>query len=66
VFLCTPKLNFRTFKSSELNNIGTKLLHVDSSSNIYPEVGGSRFLQKMVNIYQTTWYHIPEDSNVRG
>jgi hypothetical protein len=26
----------------------------------YPDDGGSRFLQKLLRIYQTTRYHIPE------
>jgi hypothetical protein len=32
---------------------------------LFPEDGGSKFLQKLVKIYQTTWCHNPEDNNLR-
>jgi hypothetical protein len=31
---------------------------------LYPEVGGSTFLQNITMIYQTTWHHSPEDNDV--
>lgn len=40
--------------------IATKFYHDDS---LQLEDGGSRFLQKLIPMYQNTWYHIPEGHN---
>jgi hypothetical protein len=40
-----------------------KLLYLTSVSMLYPEDGGNKFLWNTGPIQQTTWYHIPGDSN---
>jgi hypothetical protein len=32
----------------------------------YPDDGGSRFLQTLLHIYQTTRYHVPEDMKLQS
>ena len=33
------------------------------SSPLYTEDGGSRFLETSATIYNTVWYHMPEECN---